>query len=717
MQLPRRQIKAVRLGHPARIQREIQKYSLESLVQASEGTEIVRDCRCELNGHLKTLSNPKARPSEKRMAYREMKTLRKEIRNREEKVVGEILRDANVVMATNVGAASSVFKRMIDGKGEAIAFDLVIIDEAAQALEASCWISLLRGKRAVLAGDHKQLPPTIKSSVNEVQRELGRTLFERLMTVYERSSISCSRMLEVQYRMHRDIADWSSTAMYGGRLISHESVSDRKLASLPQVIDSRTPGLSAGDDSIKDVALMLIDTTGCDMHEIANDAGSRYNEGESNIVSSHVRALISLGLRAEDIAVITPYNGQVELLRRRLLPDVPKLEIRSVDGFQGGEREAVILSLVRSSERGGKDGIGFLRDERRLNVAVTRAKRHCALICDCETVSQNEFIKSLIDWIEEKGSYHSAMEFVSDDSDRNQTHFHNITTSSTAVCSRPNTKKHPDIQISKQMALTKNRIADPNSPVTARGKEYSESSRSKMMEEINTFASSGRKGDELSLGDNLPSLDGVVARELAQQLGLGVIDHKDRGIVLSIIKDSNSISIKNPTDELLKKPTKFSNLAVEDDSSASASDQDLPENTCSTNNLLRDLAREREQRQNNQAESVQPVASSQQSSKKKKNRKKATGGKVGGAATSKKAEDNFDDLNDMDFLDKQIDLVQNSHGRKIEASGKGYRSVMNGILLASAPKQEAKKDSVVSASLQAKIRSKAQGRQVKKKKK
>ena len=133
-------INAVRLGHPARIQHGIQKYSLESLVQASEGTEIVRDCRCELSGHLKTLSNPKSRPSEKRVAYREMKSLRKEIRSREEKVVGEILRDANVVFSTNVGAASSVFNRMVDGKGEPIAFDLVVIDEAAQALEASCWI-------------------------------------------------------------------------------------------------------------------------------------------------------------------------------------------------------------------------------------------------------------------------------------------------------------------------------------------------------------------------------------------------------------------------------------------------------------------------------------------------------------------------------------------------------------------------------------------------
>jgi hypothetical protein len=136
-------IKAVRLGHPARIQHGIQKYSLESLVQSSDGTEIVQDCRRELSNHLKTLADPKSRSPDKRTAYREMKSLRKEIKIREEKVVGEVLRNANVVLATNVGAASSVFKHLVDSKGEPISFDLVIIDEAAQALEASCWIRLV----------------------------------------------------------------------------------------------------------------------------------------------------------------------------------------------------------------------------------------------------------------------------------------------------------------------------------------------------------------------------------------------------------------------------------------------------------------------------------------------------------------------------------------------------------------------------------------------
>ena len=150
-------IKAVRLGHPARIQHNIQQYSLESLVKSSDGTEIVQDCRRELNNHLELLSNPRSRQQDKRNAYREMKALRKEIRTREEKVVGELLRDANVVLATNVGAAGSVFRHMVDSKGEPMSFDLVIIDEAAQALEASCWI------RSVTFADYTLLCYTLCS--------------------------------------------------------------------------------------------------------------------------------------------------------------------------------------------------------------------------------------------------------------------------------------------------------------------------------------------------------------------------------------------------------------------------------------------------------------------------------------------------------------------------------------------------------------------------
>ena len=719
-----KKIRAVRLGHPARIQHGIQKYSLESLVQSSEGTEIVQDCRSDLNEHLKTLSNPKSRGPEKRVAYKEMKALKKEIRTREEKVVGEILRNSNVVLATNVGAASSLFNRMSDTKGEPISFDLVIIDEGAQALEASCWIPLLRGKRAVLAGDHKQLPPTIKCNVREVQQGLGRTLFERLMLAYDKNTPNCrSKMLEVQYRMHKNISDWSSEAMYNGKLISHDSVKDRQLSTLPVVSEKMATQTEKEDDSsdgLENVTMMLIDTTGCDMHEIVNDAGSRYNEGEANIVVSHVHSLIKLGLRAQDIAVITPYNGQVELLRKLLLPDIPKLEIRSVDGFQGGEREAVVLSLVRSSEKGGQDGIGFLSDERRLNVAITRAKRHVAVICDCETVSKNKFIKGLIDWLEEKGDYRSGVEYEIDSiisSDSLQAKISSTIDKPQKQNIANNKQKYPK-KSSKKQPSTKSKNTFPKTDKT----EYS---RAELMQRITLFSQQGKQGHELNLSLN-SEYDCVIAKELGTQLGLGCHDSGGTNkMVLSIIKETKTvkpITDVQPTTEdkepdVTSTTSKFAQL-VEDDSSVSSVEESKPANT--PNNLLRELALERETRQSQQPKAPPPPSEAKPSippSKKKKSKKKGNNKK----AKAKKEEDKddqLDDLDDLAFLDAQIDKVQNSHGRKIEAKGKGYRSIVNGVLLSTPQGQTApKKNKAASSALQNKLKAKAQDRTAKKKKK
>ena len=737
----RSKIKAVRVGHPARIQQGIQQYSLESLVASSDGTEIVRDCRNEMNDHLRTLSNPKSRSSEKRVAYREMKSLRKEIRSREEKVVGQILRDANVVLATNVGAASSVFNRMVDSRRDPIPFDLVIIDEAAQALEASCWISLLRGKRAVLAGDHKQLPPTIKSSVAEVKNGLGRTLFERLMTSYEKESSGCSKMLEVQYRMHQDIANWASNAMYHGKLLSHESVRERKLIDLPQITANCSgAGTTSSGDGIEHTTLMLIDTTGCDMHETSNEAGSRYNEGEAAIVVSHVNSLISLGLRAQDIAVITPYNGQVELLRKQLLPTIPKLEIRSVDGFQGGEREAVVLSLVRSSDRGGRDGIGFLRDARRLNVAVTRAKRLITVICDIETVSKDKFIKGLVDWMEQKGQYLSAAEFETaevdiDVADNNK---HNVPNQKKKTFNKPTKPpaavtcqlqpKSGNVPSSQKETKSPPAISSQPKPIsnnlTSSQSEINGSTAAKriaLMERIKHFSETMTKGDELALTD-LADYDCVVVRELANQLGLGCRDQNDGELAISIVKESKLQTIDHEPDE--PKPitatSTFSQLDVNDDDSSSDDDEDANDDCNKAkddqNHLLKQLALEREQRKKEQEKDSQEKTVT--SSKKSKKKKKKRGGQKGGGANKQPhttVDDVDDGLDDMAFLDGQIDNVQNSHGRKVEGSGE-YRSIVNGILLSKPKAQEKKKNTEASSQLKEKLNSKSQDRKVKKKK-
>jgi ATP-dependent RNA/DNA helicase IGHMBP2 len=218
----------------------------------------------------------------------------------------------------------------------------------------------------VLAGDHCQLSPTIKSNSPTVHQGLSKTMFERLMELYGDNENRdkdgrVSRMLKVQYRMHETISNWASNAMYGGHLQTHDSVRHRTLRQLT--------GNSNEQNDVAESSLMLIDTAGCNMNESVNAAGSRFNEGEALLVKKHVKLLVDFGVPQQQIAVITPYNGQVELLRISLLGEYPKLEVRSVDGFQGGEREAVVLSLVRSSERGGMDGIGFLKDKRRLNVA------------------------------------------------------------------------------------------------------------------------------------------------------------------------------------------------------------------------------------------------------------------------------------------------------------------------------------------------------------
>lgn len=397
-----RKMQLTRVGHPARVLPQILKYCLDAKIEAAEGTEIVNDIRKEMASMQTKLSKTR----DKSLRYnlrREMKANRKEIRQREQNVVVEIVKHSDVVFATNVGASSKLLKDMV--------FDLVIIDEAAQALEASCWIPILKSKRCVLAGDHLQLPPTIKSKVAASQG-LEVTLFDRITRFPTTQSIV--KMLNVQYRMHEDISNWCSRAMYNGELGSFEGVAKRKLHELPHVnIDK--------DDDLLNATLLLLDTAGCELEEDQgdDDAGgnsmlkmSKSNEGEARVVSKHIRALLQAGLREEEIAIITPYNKQVQALKALLLESFPRLEIRSVDGFQGCEKEAVVMSLVRSN---GAKEVGFLADDRRMNVAITRAKRHVAVVCDTDTIRAHKFLDNMVKHFEEFGEYRSAQEYLDDD--------------------------------------------------------------------------------------------------------------------------------------------------------------------------------------------------------------------------------------------------------------------------------------------------------------
>jgi ATP-dependent RNA/DNA helicase IGHMBP2 len=378
--------RVVRLGHPARLLPTVLEHSLDALVERADGSRIALDARRELEREERRLR--KARDRAERRAIRDgVRRLRAEVRDLEERVVRDILERADVVLATNVGAGDP----MLSG----LEFDRVAIDEAAQALEASSWIPILLGRMVVLAGDHRQLPPTIRSREAEAGG-LGVTLFERLQGRY---GDAITRMLTIQYRMHERIMEWPSRELYEGRLEAHASVAAHLLRDLPGV--TLSPETEA--------PLVFIDTAGCDLEEVVEAEGdSKANEGEADIAVAHVERLLAAGLRPEQIALITPYNAQVDRLRARLSTAHPLLEIGSVDGFQGREKEAIVISLVRSNPRGE---VGFLADDRRTNVAVTRARRHLAVIGDTATISRHAFLGRLVAHCEKSGDYRSAWEY------------------------------------------------------------------------------------------------------------------------------------------------------------------------------------------------------------------------------------------------------------------------------------------------------------------
>ncbi|XP_002755681.3 DNA-binding protein SMUBP-2 [Callithrix jacchus] len=391
----------LRLGHPARLLESIQQHSLDAVLARSDSAQIVADIRKDIDQVF--VRNKKTQDKREKSNFRnEIKLLRKELKEREEAAMLESLTSANVVLATNTGAsADGPLKLLPEGH-----FDMVVIDECAQALEASCWIPLLQAGRCILAGDHKQLPPTTVSH-RAALAGLSLSLMERLANEY---GVSVVRTLTVQYRMHQAIMRWASEAMYLGQLTAHPSVAGHLLRDLPGVAATEETG----------VPLLLVDTAGCGLFELEEeDEQSKGNPGEVRLISLHIQALVDAGVPARDIAVVSPYNLQVDLLRQSLAHRHPELEIKSVDGFQGREKEAVILSFVRSNRKGE---VGFLAEDRRINVAVTRARRHVAVICDSHTVNHHAFLKTLVEYFTQHGEVRTAFEYLDDIVPENYSH-------------------------------------------------------------------------------------------------------------------------------------------------------------------------------------------------------------------------------------------------------------------------------------------------------
>lgn len=381
----------LRIGHPARLLENNLAHSLEVLAKTGDAGAITKDISREIDDTIAKIKKLKAF-KDRKQEWREVKELRKELKQRERKVLSDLILSARVIVSTLHGSSA---RELIDCyKHTDHLFDTLIIDEVSQSLEPQCWIPLISHfksniQKLVLAGDDKQLPPTIKTEDNsKIKDTLSRTLFDRLVDKYENSF---KNLLDTQYRMNSEIMEFSSKEMYNGKLKAADSVANWTLTDLPAT--------ECNDDT--EAPLIWYDTQAGDFPERAEDQdsgsliSSKYNENEAYLALHHISNLIDSNVQQSDIGVISPYNAQVSFLKNVIHPRYPLVEISTVDGFQGREKEVIVLSLVRSND---KFEVGFLSDERRLNVAMTRPKKQLCVIGNMETLERSG-VKFLQDWV------------------------------------------------------------------------------------------------------------------------------------------------------------------------------------------------------------------------------------------------------------------------------------------------------------------------------
>ncbi|XP_053175060.1 DNA-binding protein SMUBP-2 isoform X2 [Scomber japonicus] len=639
--LARCKAKVLRLGHPARLLESIQKHSLDAILANSDNANILADIRKDIDKAFMGMKK-KSEKGERMNFRREVGELRKELKTREATAIAQILKKADVVLSTNTGACDNGPLKYLPAEH----FDWVVIDECAQALESSCWIALLRARKCILAGDYKQLPPTIKSQ-KAASKGLSLSLMERLIQMYGDSVV---RMLTVQYRMNSAIMEWASKEMYQGRLTAHSSVERHLLKDLPGVTcveETSTP-------------LLLIDTAGCGLSEMeVTDEQSKGNQGEVDIVELHIKALTEAGVKAKDIAVIAPYNLQVDLLRQKLSSRHPELEIKSVDGFQGREKEAVVLSLVRSNRKGE---VGFLAEDRRINVAVTRARRHIAVVCDTQTVQNHAFLKSLINHMTEFGEVRTAFEYIQDIVPQNYVRDHKDTKPSTSASSSTSAKqKVRDQPPSKTKQGQKKSTGSSSKEDNKKQDKQTKSSTSTMTEEEQNKSRSAEirqqvesflkdfNQSELLFPSSFNSHDRLLVHEIAEEMGL-VHESKGEG------KD-RCITVSRPAEE----PTQAKEEEEEEEEGEEEAATQEEETTPNPQKAplcqppldlkslhLERMKREQQKREENAQHKKQqnniPLAQAQSSKKAKskgKNRTKAGACDIAAAAA---ADDDFDSL-------------------------------------------------------------------------
>ncbi len=397
--LHREGISVLRLGNPARISEEVLINTLDAKIAAHESYKELKSFRktaeeyFRMAGKYKRVFNRDER-EQRQLYYQQAKQIMREANNLEDYIIQSQFDKAQVIACTPVGSSG----RMMRNRH----FSTLFIDEAAQALEPMCWIPITRSDRVIFAGDHCQLPPTVKSKIAEAQG-LKETLFEHCMHI-EHVSV----MLNTQYRMHEHIMNFSNQKFYNAGLIAHESVKNN--------------ALSYNDDEfLLSTPVDFIDTAGCGFNEELNlESLSISNPEEAQLLLKHLKLLLQQYFQNNvpdkklTVGIISPYKEQVQYLTQRVAEDEElkafpaHIAIKTIDGFQGQERDIIYISLVRSNDN---REIGFLSDIRRMNVALTRAKKKLVVIGDSATLANHAFYKDFLDYADSINAYKTAWEF------------------------------------------------------------------------------------------------------------------------------------------------------------------------------------------------------------------------------------------------------------------------------------------------------------------
>ncbi|WP_370635372.1 AAA domain-containing protein [Pedobacter sp. Leaf170] len=384
-------LNVVRVGNPARVSEHLLHATLDYKMYAHAEMKNIKALKKQAAeyknmAHKYKRSFGKAEREQRKALFDEAHKIGREIENAEKYIAENIFNNAEIITATLVGSNHYSVKNLKYGA--------VFIDEAGQALEPACWIPILKADKVVLAGDHFQLSPTTKSN-EAADKGLSKTLLEKCAEQHNETVV----LLQEQYRMNSQIMGYSSKIFYNDKLIANASVANHQLS------ENESP-------------LMFIDTSGCSFDEKA-DGTSTTNPDEAVFLLNHLTNLIeslkALNADLPSVGVISPYKQQVYLLKE-LIKDNPllaenegKISINTIDSFQGQERDVIYISLTRSNTDGV---IGFLSDIRRMNVAMTRARKKLVVIGDGSTLSRFPFYNNFIKYAEDLNAYHSAWEYI-----------------------------------------------------------------------------------------------------------------------------------------------------------------------------------------------------------------------------------------------------------------------------------------------------------------